>query len=101
MRALLGDKVIAEADKDDLIYIEDHWYFPPSKVNQELLQKSSTPYYCPWKGKCQYFNVNSGSESCQDCAFSYPNPKKSAIKIVKNDFSDYVAFWQEVKVEDD
>jgi uncharacterized protein (DUF427 family) len=55
MKAVLGDTIIAEAPKEDLISIEGNWYFPPSSVNQELLTTSATPYTCPWKGDCQYF----------------------------------------------
>lgn len=101
MQAIWNDQVIAEADKDDLIYIEQNWYFPPSSVKQEFLQKSPTPYTCPWKGVCQYFNVVDPADpgkSSQDNAWSYPEPKPSAIDIVKKDFSNYVAFWRDVTV---
>ena len=98
MKAIWKDTVVAEADKDDLIYIEGNWYFPPSAVKTELLTKSDTPYTCPWKGECQYFNVGDGHESGQDNAFSYPEPKPSAIDTVKKDFSNYIAFWRDVKV---
>src|SRR5690606_32866252 len=40
MKAVLGDTVIAEAPKDDLIKIESNWYFPPSSVNMDLLIES-------------------------------------------------------------
>jgi uncharacterized protein (DUF427 family) len=100
MKATLNGTVIAEADKDDLIYIEGNWYFPPTSVNEALLQKSDTPYTCPWKGVCQYFDVKNGEDWVKDNAFSYPEPKSSAIDVVKKDFSNYVAFWQDVKVED-
>jgi uncharacterized protein (DUF427 family) len=98
MKAMWNDTVIAEADKDDLIYIEQNWYFPPSSVKQEYLQKSDTPYTCPWKGVCQYFNVGQGDNWSQDVAFSYPEPKPTAIDTVKKDFSNYVAFWRDVQV---
>lgn len=105
MKAIWNDTVVAEASKDDLIYIEGNWYFPPSSVKQDLLQKSDTPYVCPWKGKCQYFNVGQGDNLSKDNAWSYPEPLASAIEIVKNssgkDFSNYVAFWQDVKVTED
>lgn len=100
MKAIWNGKTVAEADKDDLIYIEGNWYFPPSAVNKEYLHKSDTPYTCPWKGKCQYFDVVEGDNQSKDSAFSYPEPLPSAIDIVKKDFSNYVAFWQDVKVED-
>ena len=98
MKAVWNDQVIAEADQDDLIYIERNWYFPPQSVNQDLLRKSDTPYNCPWKGDCQYFDVGSGEQWSKDSAWSYPEPYPSAIEKVKKDFSDYVAFWHDVQV---
>ncbi len=100
MKAIWNGQVIAEAAKDDLIYIEQNWYFPPGSIAQEFLQKSPTPYTCPWKGVCQYFNVGQGDTWSHDSAWSYPEPKPSAINIVKKDFSNYVAFWRDVKVEE-
>ena len=47
MKAVWNGAVIAEAAKDDLIYIEGNWYFPPAGVAFELLEKSPTPYTCP------------------------------------------------------
>lgn len=100
MKAIWHDQVIAEADHDDLIYIEGNWYFPLESVKQEYLVKSPTPYTCPWKGVCQYFDVGTGPDKSKDSAWSYPNPKPSAIETVKKDFTDYVAFWRDVKVEE-
>ncbi|SDY46402.1 DUF427 domain-containing protein [Herbiconiux ginsengi] len=100
MKAVLGGTVIAEAPKEDLIAIEGNWYFPPSSVNAELLEKSPTPYTCPWKGECQYFNVKDGDASLQDRAWSYPQPYPTAFDRVGKDFSNYVAFWKEVQVTD-
>ena len=98
MKALWNNHVIAEAPKEDLIYIEGNWYFPPTSVKTEFLQKSPTPYTCPWKGVCQYFNVAQNDKVSQDSAWSYPEPLPSAIQTVKKDFSGYVAFWRDVQV---
>ena len=98
MKAVWNDQVIAEADKADLIYIEGNWYFPPTSVRQEFLTKSDTPYTCPWKGVCQYFNVSKDDKVSEDNAWSYPEPKPSAIDTVKKNFSNYVAFWRDVTV---
>jgi len=100
MQAVWNGQVIAEADKDELIYIEGNWYFPPAKVKQEFLQKSSTPYTCPWKGSCQYFNVVQGEQSSQDSAWAYPNLLPSAIERVGKDFNNYIAFWRDVEVRE-
>jgi uncharacterized protein (DUF427 family) len=100
MKAVWKGQVIAEADKEDLIYIERNWYFPPSSVYEQYLRKSDTPYTCPWKGVCQYYDVGKGEDWSLDNAWSYPEPKDSAVHSVKKDFSNYVAFWREVSIEE-
>ena len=100
MKAVLGDIVIAEAPREDLISIEGNWYFPPSSVNEGYLVTSATPHTCPWKGECQYFSVKEGDALIQDLAWSYPTPHSTALDRVGKDFSNYVAFWKDVKVVD-
>ena len=100
MKVVWKGQVIAEADRDDLIYIEGNYYFPPSKVNQAFLQKSATPYTCPWKGVCQYYNVGVDPDWSQDNAWAYPEPNETAIQRVKKDFSNYIAFWRDAQVSE-
>lgn len=100
MKAIWNDQTIAEAPKKELIYIEGNWYFPPSRVKQDFLRKSSTPYTCPWKGECQYFDVGQGKDWSKDNAWAYPQPLPSAIDRVKKDFSGYITFWRDVRVEE-
>ena len=100
MKAVLGDIVIAEAAQDDLIKIEGNWYFPPKSVNSEYLVESVTPYTCPWKGEAQYFSLKDGGTVLQDRAWSYPTPYETSFDRVGKDYSNYVAFWKEVKVVD-
>lgn len=100
MKATWNDQIIAEAPKEDLIYIEQRWYFPPSSVNQEFLRKSDTPYTCPWKGVCQYYDVGQGDNWSKDNAWAYPDPMPGSLDIVKKDYANYVAFWQEVQVSE-
>jgi uncharacterized protein (DUF427 family) len=98
MKAIWNGITIAESPKENLIFIERNWYFPPHSVKKEYLRKSDTPYTCPWKGKCQYFSVGQGDNWSEDSAFSYPEPNPSAIERVKKDFSGYVAFWRDIEV---
>jgi uncharacterized protein (DUF427 family) len=100
MKSIWNGQVIAEAPKDELVFIEGYWYFPPEKVKQEFLRKSPTPYTCHWKGVCQYFDVGSDGTWDKDNAWSYPQPLPRSIEIVKKDFSNYVAFWRNVKIEE-
>lgn len=97
MKAVWNGFVVAEAPREELIYIEGNWYFPLSSVKQEFLEKSPTPYTCPWKGVCQYFNLVKDDAQAADNAWTYPVPLPSAIEQVKKDFSNYVAFWREVQ----
>lgn len=98
MKAIFNDHVIAEAPKEELIYIEGNWYFPLTSVKQEYLEKSDTPYTCPWKGECQYYNVKVDSQESKDSVFGYPNPLPGALDKVKKDFSQHVAFWRDIQV---
>jgi uncharacterized protein (DUF427 family) len=100
MKAVLNDTVIAEAPQADLIHIEGNWYFPPASVKSEYLVESATPYTCPWKGECQYFSVKSDNGVLQDRAWSYPTPYPSSFDRVGKDYSNYVAFWKDVRVVD-
>jgi uncharacterized protein (DUF427 family) len=100
MKAHLNGTVIAEAPLDELVKIEGNWYFPPASVKTELLEKSPTPYTCPWKGECQYFTVVADGQSLPDRAWSYPNPYPTSFERVGTDYSNYVAFWKEVQVSE-
>ena len=100
MQAIWNDQIIADAAKEDLIYIEGNWYFPPSSVKRDFLQDSDTPYTCPWKGACHYYNVGQDGNRSADNAWSYNEPMSSAIERVKKDFTGYVAFWRDVTVSE-
>lgn len=100
MKAHVNGTVIAEAPQEELVKIEGNWYFPPSSVKSEFLEKSPTPYTCPWKGECQYFSVVVDGQKLQDRAWSYPNPYPASFDRVGQDYSNYVAFWKEVSVSE-
>lgn len=98
MKATLNGVVLAEAPDDQIIHIEGSSYFPPDAVRSDLLEPSPTPYHCPWKGDCQFFNVRDGDGVLQDRAWSYPLPIPSSLDIVGKDYANHVAFWKEVEV---
>jgi uncharacterized protein (DUF427 family) len=98
MKATFNSTVLAEANKEDLIYIEGNWYFPPATVKKELLKSSATPYTCPWKGVCTFYNVEIDGQQATDCSWSYDHPLPTAIDQVKKDFSGYVAFYRDIVV---
>lgn len=100
MKAIWKNTTIAEAEKENLIYIEGNWYFPPSALKKEYFSPSDTHTTCPWKGEASYYDVTVAGEKNEAAAWYYPTPKPSAIDTVKKDFTDYVAFWHGVEVKD-
>lgn len=98
MKAVYNGQVVAEADKDKLIYIEGNWYFPKSSIKEEFLSPSDTQYHCPWKGECTYYDVTVDGKTAKDGTFNYATPLPSAIERVKKDFSNHFAFWNGVEV---
>ncbi len=92
MKATYNNVVIAESDKT--VQIEGNEYFPPDAVQMDMLEKSPTPYTCPWKGVCQYYNVVVDGETLKDAAWSYPEPKEAAKEI-----AGHVAFGAPVEVK--
>ena len=90
MKAVIDKTTIAETSNH--IEIEGNYYFPPEDVNSEMLTESDTSYTCPWKGAAQYFDIVIDGEVYEGGAWSYPNPKNSAIEKVGSDFADYIAF---------
>ncbi len=100
MKAVIDNVVIAEASRDDLLSIEGNWYFPPSSIADGALVESATPYTCPWKGVCQYYDIVADGVTHADGAWAYPTPYPSAFDRVGADFSGYVAFGKDVSVID-
>lgn len=99
MTASWNNQVIAEADKDELIYIEGNWYFPPDAINKDFFHSSPHRTTCPWKGDASYYNVVVNGEANENAAWYYPDPLPSAAVRTRKDFTDYVAFWRGVVVE--
>lgn len=100
MKAVWNDKVIAEADKEDLIFIEGSWYFPPDSIKKEYLEPSQTHTNCFWKGEANYYNIKVADNVNEDSGWYYPVPMSGSIDKVKKDFTNYVAFWRGVEVKE-
>lgn len=98
MKAKWNDTVLAEADKEDLIYIEGNWYFPPDSLKKEYFSPSDEHTTCFWKGEASYYDVEAKGEVNKSAAWYYPEPMEGAVDRVKKDFTDYVAFWRGVEV---
>lgn len=90
-KAMWNEVLLAQSNES--IPLEGNWYFPPQSVKQELLNKSDTPYTCPWKGECTYYNISAGGKELPDGAWSYQEPSEAAQNI-----KGYIAFAPQVSV---
>lgn len=100
MKAIWQNTVIAEAPKDALIRIEGNWYFPPSSLHSDYFAPSDHHTTCFWKGEASYYDVVVNGETNPFGAWYYPHPKEGSIERVRHDFTDYVAFWNGIEVEE-
>jgi uncharacterized protein (DUF427 family) len=100
MKAIWNKKVVAEASKDDLIYIEGNWYFPPNTIKNEYFKPNNTHTTCFWKGEASYYNIDVDGNVNEGGAWYYPTPLDGSIERVKKGFTNYVAFWQGVEVKE-
>jgi uncharacterized protein (DUF427 family) len=98
MKALWNNIVIAEAPKEELIRIEGNWYFPPTSLKREYFQPSDHVTTCFWKGEASYYDVVVDGNTNSFGAWYYHQPKDGSIERVKQDFTDYVAFWNGIEV---
>lgn len=100
MKAVWKNQVVAEAPKEDLIYIEGNWYFPADALDKNYITPSSTHTTCFWKGEASYFNLVVDGQENSDAVWYYPKPLDGSIEKVKKDFTNYVAFWRGVEVSE-
>ena len=98
MKAIWNNTVIAEAPKEDLIRIEGNWYFPPKSLVQEFFKPSKHTTHCVWKGDASYYDVVVDGAVNDFGAWYYPEPMDGSIERVKQDFTNYVAFWNGITV---
>jgi uncharacterized protein (DUF427 family) len=98
MKALWNNTVIAQAPQDALIRIEGNWYFPPDAIKKEYFQPNDYHTTCHWKGQASYYDVIVDGNKNESGAWYYPAPKDGSIERVKQDFTNYVAFWNGIEV---
>jgi uncharacterized protein (DUF427 family) len=108
VQAKWNGTVIAEADKDNTLTIENNYYFPSSAIKEEYFQESDMHTSCPWKGEANYYSITVNGQTNENAAWYYPQPKPGSSEVVseqndgKNDgdFKNYVAFGNGVEVSE-
>lgn len=72
-------------------------YVPVSDVDPEVLRRTETTTYCPYKGTAAYYDLDLGEEELADTVWTYQRPYEGVAGIV-----DHVAFYPgrvEIEVE--
>lgn len=92
-QAIWNGQVLAESE--DLVNVENNYYFPEDSLNKDYFKQSDYTTVCPWKGTASYYSLAVDGKENPNAAWYYPNPKDAA-KQIKN----RVAFWKGVEVID-
>jgi len=75
-------------------------YIPISDVVQDVLSRSDTSTYCPFKGEASYYSVTTASgEQVNDAIWTYEQPYPAVAEI-----AEHVAFYPdkaEISVQPD
>ena len=63
-------------------------YIPREDARMDLLQRSQTHTYCPYKGEASYFSIPAGGEKSVDAVWTYETPYAAVAAI-----RDHLAFY--------
>lgn len=63
-------------------------YFPRGDIAMAFLDRTDKSTHCPHKGDASYFSVVTKSQTLQNVAWSYENPKDDVARI-----KDHLAFY--------
>jgi uncharacterized protein (DUF427 family) len=61
--------------------LEPRLYVHPSQVRMDLLTRSRTTTYCPYKGTASYWSAEVGGVTTDDVAWSYEDPVDESSRI--------------------
>ncbi|OAG09602.1 DUF427-domain-containing protein [Paraphaeosphaeria sporulosa] len=62
--------------------LRTRYYLPPTSVNWEVLSKSDTITYCPYKGRANYYNVTINGKEYKDLVWYYQYPTAESATVV-------------------
>jgi uncharacterized protein (DUF427 family) len=66
---------------DEVVQLEDSWYFPAQQVAMEALNVTERVYICPYKGKCFWIDLTVDGTHAQNIAWVYDKPKAGYERI--------------------
>lgn len=60
------------------------YYLPPDAVNWEVLQRTDTHTYCPYKGEASYYSVHTSEGTIEDAVWTYEDPYPAVSQIARH-----------------
>ncbi len=100
IRVLVGETVIADTKKAVAVMETQHhpvWYLPRVDIRENLLSKTETTTYCPFKGDASYWSVTINGDTLVDVMWSYLTPFEECQPL-----QGYVSFYTDrVRLEID
>jgi len=96
--ARVGDQVVA--DSTNALTLQEAaypavQYVPMADVNAELLHRTETSTYCPYKGDAAYYSLSVDGTDLTDVLWTYESPYPAVAEI-----AGHVAFYADkVQVE--
>jgi uncharacterized protein (DUF427 family) len=63
-------------------------YIPIADVDREMLERTETHTYCPFKGEASYYSIPLGGDRSTDAIWVYEQPHDAVAEI-----KDHVAFY--------
>lgn len=84
VKVTVNGETVAETGRPRILFetgLPPRYYIPPEDVKTELLEKSATKTYCPYKGEASYESVTVNGERIEDATFFYPEPLPEAEKV--------------------
>jgi uncharacterized protein (DUF427 family) len=64
--------------------LDPRLYVAPEEVRMDLLERSATETYCPYKGTASYWSARIGDTLIQDVAWSYDDPLPESTPLARH-----------------
>ena len=91
-----GGAILAES-RDALELTEGEYpaviYFPREDIAMAFLDESEQTSHCPFKGDARYFSIETKSQTIENAAWSYEDPKPEAAQV-----AGHIAFYRTGRV---
>jgi uncharacterized protein (DUF427 family) len=93
VRVSIGGVVLVDTTAALAVYetaLPPRWYVAPDDVRMDVLERSDTTSFCPYKGTATYWSARIDGVLTPDVAWSYDDPLRESERIAR-----HLAFYDE------